>query len=60
MTQSTDPKFGHADRPPTEEEERLAEEHELDPHVAESYEEAARRGAELEGEGEIEGVHLDE
>jgi hypothetical protein len=51
-----DPKFGQADRPPTEDEERAAEEITLDPDVAESYEEAARRGADLEGEGEIEGV----
>jgi hypothetical protein len=57
MSDQTDPKFGHADRPPTEEEERLAEQNDLDPHVAESYEEAMERGANLEGEGEIEGVH---
>lgn len=59
MSQQSDPKFGHADRPPTEEEEEAAEQNTLDPHVAESYEEMAERGANLEGEGEIEGVRRD-
>ena len=42
-----------ADRMPTPEEERLAESQELDPSVAESYKEAAERGANVKGEGEI-------
>lgn len=42
-----------ADRMPTAEEERLADEQELDPKVADSYKEAAERGANVEGEGEI-------
>ncbi|MCD9622711.1 hypothetical protein [Rhabdothermincola salaria] len=42
-----------ADRMPTPEEERLAESQELDPEVAESYKEAAERGANVKGEGEI-------
>lgn len=44
---------GSADRPPTEEEEQKAEEHDLDPEVAESAAEAAERGANQEGEGRI-------
>jgi hypothetical protein len=44
-----------ADRMPTAEEERLADEQQLDPDVAESYKEATERGANLEGEGRIEG-----
>jgi hypothetical protein len=56
MNQSSDPKFGKADRPPTEDEERAAEENDLDPHVAESYKEANERGANIEGEGEIDAV----
>jgi hypothetical protein len=42
-----------ADRMPTTEEERLADEQELDPKVAEAYKEAAERGANVKGEGEI-------
>jgi hypothetical protein len=42
-----------ADRPPTVEEERLADEIELDPSVAEHYEEMIERGANVKGEGEI-------
>lgn len=42
-----------ADRAPTPEEERAAEENELDPAVAEHYREAIETGAELKGEGEI-------
>jgi hypothetical protein len=57
MSDQSDPKFGHADRPPTEDEERAAEQNTLDPEVAEAYEEAAERGANIEGEGEIEGVN---
>lgn len=41
------------DRMPTPEEERLAEQNELDPEVAESYKEAAERGANAKGEGRI-------
>lgn len=44
---------GHADRQPTPEEERLADEQELDPEVARSYEEAIERGARQEGEGRV-------
>lgn len=46
--------MGSADRMPTEDEERVADQQELDPEVAESYREAAERGASLEGEGRIE------
>jgi hypothetical protein len=42
-----------ADRAPTPEEERLAEENELDPKVAEAYEAANERGANVKGEGQI-------
>jgi len=42
-----------ADRMPTPEEERIADELELDPQVAESYEDAIERGANVEGEGRI-------
>jgi hypothetical protein len=42
-----------ADRAPTEAEERVAEAQDLDPKVAESYKEAAERGANAEGEGRI-------
>lgn len=42
-----------ADRPPTAEEERLAEEQVLDPDVAEHEREMAERGAKQEGEGRI-------
>jgi hypothetical protein len=57
-TQQADERDAHAkpsaDRMPTPEEERLAEQQELDPQVAESYKEAAERGANVEGEGQIE------
>ncbi|MBK5222041.1 MAG: hypothetical protein JJE52_04025 [Acidimicrobiia bacterium] len=43
-----------ADRMPTPEEERLAEQNELDPDAAASYEEAIERGANVKGEGRIE------
>jgi len=43
-----------ADRPPTPEEERLAEGNRLDPSVVEHHEEMNRIGAEVEGEGQIE------
>jgi hypothetical protein len=43
-----------ADREPTPDEERLADELELDPQVAETYEEAIERGANVKGEGQIE------
>ena len=42
-----------ADRMPTPEEERLADEQPLDPDVAEAYESALERGASVKGEGEI-------
>ena len=42
-----------ADRMPTPDEERIADELELDPEVAASYEEANERGAAVKGEGEI-------
>jgi hypothetical protein len=44
---------GRADRAPTPNEERLAESHDLDPDVADSYQEATERGANVEGEGAI-------
>ncbi len=49
-----------ADRPPTPEEERLAERAERDlapdmPEVAQHYEEMTRIGAEVKGEGEVPG-----
>jgi hypothetical protein len=44
-----------ADRSPTEDEERVAEaQGDLDPVVAEHYEEMNRLGANVKGEGEIE------
>jgi hypothetical protein len=43
----------HADREPTEDEEKLAERTELDPEVAEHYEEMAERGAHQKGEGRL-------
>lgn len=43
----------HPDRMPTPEEEEAAERNELDPHAAESYKEAARRGADQQGEGRL-------
>lgn len=42
-----------ADRMPTPEEEAAAERNTLDPEVAKAYEEAAERGANVKGEGEI-------
>jgi hypothetical protein len=42
-----------ADRMPTPEEEAAAERNELDPAVAEAYEDAAERGANVKGEGAI-------
>jgi hypothetical protein len=42
-----------ADRPPTDEEARLADEHEPDPDVAEHEQEMAERGARQQGEGRI-------
>ena len=42
-----------ADRMPTPDEERRADEQPLDPEVAEAYEEALERGANVKGEGEI-------
>jgi len=43
---------GHADRPPTAEEEAAAPER-VDPEVAEAYEEANERGANTKGEGRL-------
>lgn len=42
-----------ADRYPTEDEERAAEESELDPEVASNYKEAIERGANAKGEGAV-------
>jgi hypothetical protein len=42
------------DRMPTPEEERIADELELDPEVAQTHDEANKRGASVKGEGEIE------
>lgn len=42
-----------ADRAPTPEEERLAEQNELSPEAAEAYDEANKRGANVKGEGQI-------
>lgn len=41
------------DREPTPEEEQAAEGHKVDPKVAKTYEEAAERGANQQGEGRI-------
>jgi len=50
----TDAQAAHqADRPPTSEEEAAAERTSLDPKVAEAYEDAMERGANVKGEGEI-------
>jgi hypothetical protein len=44
-----------ADRRPTEDDERVADaQADLEPAVAEHYEEMNRRGADVKGEGEIE------
>jgi hypothetical protein len=49
-----DARAGHgADRMPTPDEERLADQNELDPDVAEAYEDAIERGADVKGEGAI-------
>jgi hypothetical protein len=42
-----------ADRMPTPEEEAIADDLDLDPKVAEAYKEAAERGANVKGEGQI-------
>lgn len=42
-----------ADREPTAEEERLAEQNELSPETAEAYKAANERGANVQGEGQI-------
>jgi hypothetical protein len=42
-----------ADRPPTEDEARQAEQQELDPDVAEHERDMQERGVEQEGEGRI-------
>jgi hypothetical protein len=42
-----------ADRAPTADEERIADEHQPDPEVAEHEREMAERGARQEGEGRI-------
>ncbi len=42
-----------ADRPPTPEEERLADQQELDPEVAAAAKEMAARGARTQGEGRL-------
>jgi len=42
-----------ADRPPTADEERKAEQHQGDPETAEHYEEMAERGANTKGEGRV-------
>lgn len=52
-TRTEPPTFGSADREPTPEEAARAEELDVDPDVAESYEEAIERGAAQEGEGRI-------
>jgi hypothetical protein len=52
----SDPSYGHADRPPTADEEKSAEEAAKDvdlDEVSEHYEEMADRGANTEGEGKI-------
>jgi hypothetical protein len=43
----------HADREPTDDEAELAEREELDPGVAENYEEMLERGANQKGEGRV-------
>lgn len=42
-----------ADRMPTPEEERIAEQQDLDPAAAEAYRKAAETGANAKGEGRI-------
>ena len=46
--------LGHADRPPTPDEEEAAESNVTDETVAEHYREALERGAAVKGEGQIE------
>jgi hypothetical protein len=46
-------RHGSADRGPTPEEERLADQQELDPEVAKAYAEQAQRGADVKGEGRV-------
>jgi hypothetical protein len=46
-------KQGKADRMPTPEEERTADELELDEDVAKTYKEAIETGANVKGEGQI-------
>jgi hypothetical protein len=46
-------KHAGADREPTGDEEKAAEGLEVDPEVAEHYEEMAERGAEQKGEGRL-------
>jgi hypothetical protein len=43
----------HADREPTSDEEKRAEQNPLDPNAAEHYEDMAERGANQKGEGRI-------
>lgn len=43
-----------ADRAPTAQEERLADEAEIGPEVGEHYKEMIERGANVKGEGQIE------
>ena len=42
-----------ADRMPTPEEEKIADSLEVDPEVADAYEDAIERGANAKGEGKI-------
>jgi hypothetical protein len=42
-----------ADRMPTPEEEKIADDLQLDPDVADAYEDAIERGANVKGEGQI-------
>jgi hypothetical protein len=42
-----------ADRQPTPEEERRADENDLNPEVADSYREAIETGADVKGEGSL-------
>jgi hypothetical protein len=46
-------KQGKADRMPTPDEERVADELELDDDVAKNYKEAIETGANVKGEGQI-------
>lgn len=51
--ETTDQKFGSADREPTEAEAEAAEKTDVDPETAEHFEEMAKIGAQTKGEGEI-------